>query len=486
MKENDAKSKPARLEKLREKLSGFFSAAVKAFDRYVLNALALAAAIIVLVTGFFLKYDYRLWSALSTDFSADSSSEMIVISILPESVEQNMFYPVSAVILPLSDEGRLEAYTRLSNYSEQVVKDFLLSEYETVFQISMMMENGGTDMELYSQLLDELRESARHAFDDINVIRNDALVIEIMLANESAAPQSPAVLELYQKAAVDFRVCSSLLLAGTAVYVYIQAVALLFAIKGGIALLKGKKAGSAFFAYYLPGMFVLYAIGQLAGVGFNAAMTACMVIAALFGAVYVAGKLFVGADRHSAAKAGTGFAAAACMFVSACLLGSAMYSFGTGVDKIGAALGLNCTLDYSNFVPTSPYALGEAPLVILYNYLPLALFHIALSAIIITAFVKTTIALMQGSPLSYKLPAAGAILALAGYVAFFICAIFGLTDLAMVGGQLFAIAVISAISALLCYLSQKISPARDEGGQADGGENSALQPEVEEEAEGRA
>lgn len=476
---DDCLQHPSRMQLLREKCSHFFAAARAVFEKYVLNVISIVAAVIVLLTGFFIKYDYAVSGSTNSLPDSGITGEDIALGVISlAQVEQNMFNPVSAVLVPFSDSDLQEAYSELQDDIYNATQSYLIENYDLVLAISTMISSGTYDMAELNELLAELTEGAKGVYSQFNFMRLERLSAELALSSgEGTGLLDQSVAEVNEKLAVDSRVRASFLLAGSLIYIYIQVVALFFAVRGGIALAKGKKTTASFFLYYLPGMFALFTIGQLTAVGFNGAAIACFVLAALFGAVYAAGRLFMGVGRDQAVKSGAGLLASLLLFVSACLSCSQMYSFGTGRKNIGTALGLNCFIEYSSSSQSyvTGFAPGEAPIAIFINYLPLAVFHTALVVITLIALVKTLINVFNGRPLSVRLPAACAVLALVGYVAFFICATFGFTDLVAVGGQLFAMAVVSAIAALFCYIYMKNSDGRSLEGQEEQGEQPAAE-----------
>ncbi len=464
MGKNENKAEGAsRLEKLREKSVAFMAAAKSATEKYILHGLVMVAAIIVLISGFFVKYEYIPMEQIQT-YPAVTSGNVQVDEIISElfsdtKYEQSMFYPFAALAV---GDDREENYTQLSNTAEDMLNAtnaFVSHKSDLIIKLSLMLSTTEYDADEVMKLINQLNDGASGVYSEVNLMRYEKLEAKEAYMSALDNPSGDAVL-LKGRILDDLTVRDAVLSVGSVIYIYLQAVAIVFIVLEALSLIRRRTVSAKFFAFYIPGIFALFAINQLTAVGLNGAAVACCAIAALFGALYALGKVWV-AQKGAAARIGLlGLASSLCLLIAACLFASPMYSFGVRANNIGAALGFNC---YNNHT----FADGELASAIFVNYLPLAAFHAIALALTVVALVKTAINALKGQKSGWILPAVAAGVALAGYIAYKICILCGAVDMIALGGQMLVIVVFNAVAALAAFASARLNEEKSEADTAE-------------------
>lgn len=438
-----------RMQKIREKAVTIVAAIKSATEKYILHALVIVSALIVLISGFFVKYEYIPMEQLQTYSQSASGSTQVdqIINDMFEEIkyEQSMFYPFGALFVGEDAVENAKEIGGLQTNMDNASMGFLAQKGDVVLKLGLLLSTTDYDADEAMKLIDEIRSGASGIYSDVNLMRLEKLQVknQLLLADESV---EASMTELYQRQLNDLTVRDAVLSAGSLIYIYLQIVAIIFIVVEGLAILKRKTVSARFFAFYMPGIFALFAISQLTAVGLNGAAVACCAVAAIFCGLYALGKVWVTQKGAVARRGLIGLFGSLCLLISACLFGSGMYSFGVRVNNIGAALGFNC---YNGHV----FAEGEINSAVMVNYLPLAAFHIIALALTIVSLVRMTVSAVKGEKCGWKLPAVASAVTLAGYVAYKVCVLCGAVDLISLGGQMLVIIIFNVLAALAAYVS---------------------------------
>lgn len=458
-KNESAPDGASRMQKVREKLVGWIACLKTVTEKYILRWLVLVAAVIVLLSGFFVKYEYIPIDEVQT-YQTSVSDNADITDILSEKFsdtrfEQSMFYPLSALAVGDDREANATEFSDTSELMLNATNAFISEKSDIIMKLGLMLATTDYDADEVMKLIDELGVGASSVYADINLMRYEKLEAKEAYMNALDVSAQGSGVELFERRLDDLTVRDAVLSVGSIIYIYLQAVAVIFIVLEVLALVRRKTGGAKFFAFYIPGIFALFAVSQLTAVGVSAAAVACCAVAVVFCALYALGKIWVTSEGTAARGGLVGLFGSLCLLISACLFGSPMYSFGVRADNIGAALGFNC---YNNHV----FAEGELNSAILINYLPLAVFHIVALTLTLISLVRLTVSSTGGKKCGWKLPAVAAGVTLAGYIVYKICVLCSAVDLVALGGQMLVIVVLNTVAAIAAYISSADRPGKQE------------------------
>ena len=424
-----------------------FGAAVKIWtDRYLLRIFALMASLLVFVAGCFMQIRFKPAEQVQTSMSVSGSlgpdmSEIAMALLQDAEFDQGMFNGISSLFVGFDLEENSEKYQEMTNKVQEELNAFLADNMDLVLELSAIYSSSEVNGKEAVRLFNELESRLAGALSSTNLIVLDRLEAEV--AYSSA--ETPTLAQ--EKLANEMVVRSVLLALTAAVYLYLQIVALVCLIRAAVDLIKKRKPGFGFYVMYLIGFFVLFLLGQLTATGLNGAALASFVLASVFGGLQVLGHMLVNAESGTEAVGkAVSFVSAGFLFAAACLFGAQMYNFGVVSDQLGAVLGLNCFNGYT-------FQEGEATYMLLVNYLPAALLHIAGLVLVLIALFRTLGSVVSGRSRGMILTAVATVFMLLFYISFNVCASFGLFDLKSVGVEMLVIFVMCFVALFINVLA---------------------------------
>lgn len=415
-------------------------------EKYFFRTIALVAALLVFVTGCFMQIQYKPTEQVQTSVSVDGSmgtdAEDIVNLLLQDSgFDQGMFNGIGALFVGFDLEKNVEKTAELTEKIQGDLNRFLSDNMDLIIEFSVAVASSQQDSAQVMRLYNELKSRLSGVFQNTNLVELDRLEAEITYSTAESPTRGQ------EKLANEMVIRSVLLALSSAVYLYLQVVALGFLIQFVIGMIKRKKPGTLFYVMYLIGFFVLFVLGQLTATGLNGAAIASFVLACVFGGLHVLGQIFVeGGEGIVIMRKAAGVVSSGLLFAAACLFGSAMYNFGVATDQIGAVFGLNC---FNSYV----FEEGEAMQMLLVNFLPLALLHIAGLVLVLVSFFFAVRSCRSDKTPGVVLPLIASVFLLLFYVSYNICASFDLFELNGIGLEMLVIFVLCFVASIVNIVS---------------------------------
>ena len=373
------------------------------FGRVVCSAVALAAAFILFVSGFFIAIDFYEVSQVQQKIEISTDGEITINTLMMDMpIEQNVFNVFDALFFEIDEEKNKEELAEIQEQIANKTQTIMAKYQKRIAKLNAEADAGSSRaaeqlIDLYYDIVEEICSSLKN----INIIKGDRLDAEIAFAEASNGNGSTSSEQLDQaySLANDLIFRTALMALYVVFFLYLQVVSLLYICLSAIDFFrKNKKRGSGkFFLLYLFGCFGLFGAGQLTATSLNGVGIFCFVFAAVLGAVYLACRVFATYKFNNVSVLALSCrgVALAMAFTALCVLTGNIFDFGVLINKIGAVFGLYAGETDPNYFVDDLYTFT--------HFMGVAVPYLITYVFFIVAFAKSAGMIWKGESAKAKL-----------------------------------------------------------------------------------